>query len=525
MTYLRYLPHLAFLYLAWRVWDYPYFIYTEPPFWLALGGLAALAYWGRRVPALGWLWWGWGLLTLVWSLAPGNTLVASLWELPILAALAVGRWRVGLVAFNVFLLFVGLFTAMALFHYGLVQYFSGSAHYLLGEQALWLVPLALYWMHTRSRYRWAAALLASTALYAVLISGARAAYLPLLLVLTAFPFLISRQGIRPVRVLGSLSLIFIALFAVDAAIPGHPAQTALVYKSQVTQRDAQNVDEGIGNVGSRLTMWKLAVHMAVERPLGTGNGSYAQVFEGFMDVPEFDGVWSRSPHNYLLETLATGGWPRFIVLLVLLWPIVRGFFSDDWPWALAAAGVWTTLLFDVTGFIPGFLILAFLTLGPLLPQGKLSPPWVWGMGLVAGVALAAWWYLPCTGPECAIERYRGFPSKVHVAIATYPDRADTMLRGAEELYPRSPWPLLSLYRRATSVRDQTKLLEELVEKFPYANAKYYQALIQVYMDSGNIEMARYWLGIARIHFPRNTFIDASRPPAFSEPQNIYAPSR
>ncbi|GEM88755.1 hypothetical protein [Oceanithermus desulfurans] len=91
MTYLRYLPHLAFFYLVWRVWDYPYFIYTEPPLWVAAGGLAALLYWGRKVPAVGWLWRGWGLLT--WSLAPGNTLVASLWELPILAALAVGRWR------------------------------------------------------------------------------------------------------------------------------------------------------------------------------------------------------------------------------------------------------------------------------------------------------------------------------------------------------------------------------------------------------------------------------------------------
>jgi len=501
VTYLSYLPHLAFLYLAWRVWDYPYFIYTEPPFWLALGGLAALAYWGRRVPALGWLWWGWGLLTLVWSLAPGNTLVASLWELPILAALAVGRWRVGLVAFNVFLLFVGLFTAMALFHYGLVQYFSGSAHYLLGEQALWLVPLALYWMHTRPRYRWAAALLASAALYAVLISGARAAYLPLLLVLTAFPFLISRQGIRPVRVLGSLTLIFIALFAVDATIPGHPAQTALVYKGQVTQRDAQNVDEGVGNLGARLTMWKLTVHIALERPLGTGNGSYAHVFEGFMDVPEFDGVWSRSPHNYLLETLATGGWPRFIVLLVLLWPIARGFFSDDWPWALAAAGVWTTLLFDVTGFIPGFLILAFLAIGPLLPQGKLSPPWVWGMGLVAGVALAAWWYLPCTGSKCVIERYLGFPPKVVEAARTYPRDSERLYHQAMRLYPYATWPYLQSYRGAEKLDEKIKVAEDILQKFPYSNVNYYITLYKLYLEKGWKDRAAEVLNDARRIFP------------------------
>lgn len=503
MTYLRYLPHLAFLYLVWQVWDYPYFIYTEPPFWLALGGLVALAYWGRSVPVTGWLWWGWGLLTLVWSLAPGNTLVASIWELPILAALAVGRWRGGLVAFNVYLLFVGLLTALMLFHYGLVQYFSGSVHYLLGEQALWLVPLALYWLHTRPRYRWAAAMLAFAAIYAVLISGARAAYLPLALVLVAFTALISRQGVRPLRVLGSLALIFALIFAMDAIVPGHPAQTALVFKGQVTQRDAQKVGEGIGNVGSRLTMWKLAVHMVVEYPLGTGNGSYAQVFEGFMDVPEFDGVWSRSPHNYLLETLATGGWPRFFLLLVLLLPIARGFLSDDWPWALAAAAVWTTLLFDVTGFIPGFLILAFLTLGPLLPHGRLSPPWVWGLGLTAGIALAAWWYLPCTGPECAIERYRGFPEKVLKAVQTYPEVADTLLQEAEELYPRSPWPILGMYRNATSESEKMVQLERLVKKFPYSNINYYLALIPYYKKQKNKNKIDKLLRQTKEYFPKS----------------------
>ena len=95
MTYLRYLPHLAFLYLAWRVWDYPYFIYTEPPFWLVLGGLAALAYWGRELPYVGWLWWGWGLLTLTWSLAPGNTLQGQFLCKPDSAVSIAGRRRKG----------------------------------------------------------------------------------------------------------------------------------------------------------------------------------------------------------------------------------------------------------------------------------------------------------------------------------------------------------------------------------------------------------------------------------------------
>ncbi|GEM88756.1 O-antigen ligase family protein [Oceanithermus desulfurans] len=412
---------------------------------------------------------------------------------------------------------MGLFTTLSLFHYGLVQYFSRSAHYLLGEQALWLVPLAFYWMLTKPRFRWAAGLLAVLAVYAVLMSGARAAYLPLTLLLPALVFFAARAGTKPLRALGSIALVFLLVAGIDAAVPGHPVQTAHLYKSEVTRRDAGNLDEGIGNIGSRITMWKLAVHMVTLRPLGTGNGSYAQVFEGFMDMPEFDGVWSRSPHNYLLETLATGGWPRFFLLLVLLWPIVRGFFTDDWTWALAAAAMWTTLLFDVTGFIPGFLILAFLTLGPLLPEAKPAPSWVWGLGLAAGVALATWWYLPCTGLECAIKRYKGFPGRVEDVLKAHPDRANSLLTKAEELYPESPWPLLVRIRNATSVSEKKEAPERLDQKYPYANAHYFRALIRIYAESGDTKTAQNWLRLARLHFLRSLFADPQKPPESTKP--------
>jgi len=214
-------------------------------------------------------------------------------------------------------------------------------------------------------------------------------------------------------------------------------------------------------------------------------------------------VWSRSPHNYLLETLATGGWPRFFLLLVLLWPIVRGFFSDDWPWALAAAALWTTLLFDVTGFIPGFLILAFMTLGPLLPEAKPAPSWVWGLGLAAGVALAAWWYSPCTGPECAIERYRAFPGRLVKTLGAYPYDAISLLTYAEQLYPRSSWPLLVRTRMVDAGGERLRTLERLVTRFPYANDNYYIALVRAYLKQGDYERARSWLDIAKESFPRS----------------------
>jgi hypothetical protein len=61
---------------------------------------------------------GLGGLTLFWRLAPGHTLVWTLWGIVFLAALMAGRWLPGFWLLNLPLLFLGLDAGLLLYHFG-----------------------------------------------------------------------------------------------------------------------------------------------------------------------------------------------------------------------------------------------------------------------------------------------------------------------------------------------------------------------------------------------------------------------
>jgi len=130
-----------------------------------------------------------------------------------------------------------------------------------------------------------------------------------------------------------------------------------------------------------------------------------------------------------------------------------------------------------------------MTLGPLLPEAKPAPSWVWGLGLAAGVALAAWWYSPCPGPECAIERYRGFPPKVISAAQAFPEEAEKLYQKSRILYPYASWPLLQLYKNSNTLDEKIRIAKELIQEFPYANVNYYISLYKMYLSIGWEEKA------------------------------------
>ncbi len=287
------------------LWKQPFHFFNEPPEWCkawGVGALVLLALLNQTPPLIAWAWWGWGLLSILWSLAPGHALVASLWEVWVLVALAAGRWRAGVLVLLGFLLLDGLYTALALWQAGLVSYVSGSHHYLLGDLALGALPLFLAQAGRGGPYPLAAFLLAALALYAALISGARAVYLPLLLLLPLAFLKLAREGLGPWRTL----LLFLGLGAgvafLEALVPGNAVLNALSFKAAITQQEVQSPGVGqggggvearqIGNVEARLLMWRLSLRLALDHPLGTGNGSYSQVFEAYMDYPGLQGVWS-----------------------------------------------------------------------------------------------------------------------------------------------------------------------------------------------------------------------------------------
>lgn len=485
----------------------PFHLFQEPPPWtvgLALGGLAWALALGQAPPPLAWAWWGWGLLTLLWSLAPGHTLVAGLWEVWVLLALVAGRWRTGVVGLFALLLLDGVYTALALWQAGLVSYVSGSHHYLLGALALGGLPLFLA-RAGQGAYPLATWLLAVLALYAALISGARAVYLPLLLVLPLMALRLGQEaGLK--RTLFLLLALGAGVGVLEALVPGNAILNALALKAAITQEEAQpekaqeaESSPQIGNVEARLLMWRLALRLALEYPLGTGNGSYSQVFEARMDYPGLEGVWSRSPHNYLLETLATGGWVRLGLLLFLLWPAVRGFFGRDWPWALSALGLWAPMLFDVSGYYPGYLALAFLPLGALSPAS--SPRWLGLLGVLLASLLALYWYWPCQGTGCAT-RHLFFPPHTAQAVATaIPEEKASLLQEARRRYPLAPWPLTLAYAQAKDPGERLALARELAKRFPYARESFYELWVRSALEAGHREEAREALAMGLKRFP------------------------
>jgi hypothetical protein len=492
------------------LWREPYHLFQEPPlFWAGLGAglLVFLGLFGFGPSLTAWAWWGFGILTLLWSLAPGHTLVAALWEIWPLVALAAGRWRTGFLLLLALLLLDGLYTALALWQTGLVTYVSGSHHYLLGALALGALPLFLARVARQDAYPLASFLLATLALYAALISGARAVYLPLLLLLPLLTFRTAREGLGLLRALLLLMALGTGVAFLEALVPGNAVLNALAFKAGLTQAEAQaqtaqGEGEGIpsiGNAKARLLMWRLALRIALDHPLGTGNGSYSQVFEAYMDYPGLDGVWSRSPHNYLLETLATGGFPRLALLLLLLWPAVRGFWGRDWPWALAVFGLWAPMLFDVSGFYPGYLTLAFLFLGTL--GSSPTPRWAGIGGGLLALTLLLYWFWPCQGAACA-HRHLYFPPHVAQALAkTSPEGRSTLLREAQKRYPLSPWPFVLALRYEKDPMPRLQLARELARHFPNARESFYQAWAEAARALGNKEETLLALEIGLRHFP------------------------
>ena len=317
------LPAIAILASLFWLWQQTFSHYDAMPLGLVglvLGSLFLLL---PRVPRILWVWWGLGLLSLFWSLTPGNTLALGLWELAYLAAFAAGGWLVGFVGLNIVLLGYGLLTTLTLAWAGLVMYFSGSSHYVAGAQALVLIPLAMVWMF-RSRWQLLSGVLLTGALYLALLSGARAVYLPLTIIALLMVWRLWREGLALWHIGLALGVVVAAVMAIDAALPFSPVQNAWGLKASLTKQVQDVTAEG--SIGSRLQMWGQTLNIALQHPLGTGNGSFRDTLAAYLQYP---GILFSNAHNYYLETAATGGWLRLLLLLVILgWLLWQGWSSS-----------------------------------------------------------------------------------------------------------------------------------------------------------------------------------------------------
>lgn len=484
------LPSLGLFIVLYLRWQEPLFTFHEPLLPTVIVGLLTLGFLARFVPITAWVYWLAGVLTLLWSLAPGNTLIYGLWELLFLASLAAGRWRLGFWGVNVLLLGLGLFSALALNAFGLQSYLSGSIHYVTGAQALVVVPLALVFLF-RVKSPWqrvGLALLLLASSYAASISGARAVYLPLMLIVVIGAIRLIWSGKKWYAVLGVLALLGLALVALDHVVPNQPMATALGKKATVAVQAEASSSYGVFT--QRLRFWDQALGIALAHPFGAGTGSYQAVIHAFQKYPM---LWSNSPHNVFVEAVATGGWLRLALLLALLAiPLWRGWRSKDWPYALSVGAIWMTMAFDVTSYYPSFMMLAFAALGPLYGsfersarQGRsaLLLTALPIISLIVATLMVLWWYLPCTGSTCATSRYLGVDYKVRPALAAAtPAERTALLERARELYPQSLWVLREEQKYAETPEERLAIAREIATRFSYQHP-------QNYLDWANAALA------------------------------------
>ncbi|NJK43142.1 MAG: O-antigen ligase family protein [Pleurocapsa sp. SU_196_0] len=228
-------------------------------------------------------------------------------------------------------------------------------------------------------------------------------------------------------------------------------------------------------------MWDQTVRAAVQYPFGTGNAGFRDVLSAFQRYPSIN---FNSAHNYFLETLMTGGWWRLAVLLGLVLPMLwRAWRSGAWGLALGAAGLWGTLSFDVTGYMPSVMGLAFAALGATSQpaaktavargfQGDLVLRW--GVTAVT-VALGVWWFAPCSDAvSCALTRHRGSREEITALAASLePASRQGVLQETKRLNPRSLWVDNLSFTAATTALERLEVLRGITASYPVASPGYY----------------------------------------------------
>jgi O-antigen ligase len=450
--------------------------YDSPPLLLAALGLTSLMLLAWRLPPWLWIWWGLGLLTGFWSLTPANTLVGSLWELLYLSAFAAGtvlsRWPAVFMAVIFSILAINMFNALVLSSYAAPMYFSGSLHYVLGAQGLLLAAVLFAYLHQKPKWGLLASIGLLASLYAVLMSSARAAYVPFVLIVVLLLWRLWQEGTRPLKLLVSLTAFIAALLVLDFALPFSPIQSALSSKASISQKTPEFSTQG--SFGSRLQMWEQTLGIAFKHPFGTGNMSFKDTIIVNLKYP---GTSFSNAHNYYLETAATGGWPRLALLVgILVFVLWRGWTSTVWPWSLGAAGLWTTFAFDVTGMYPSMMVLAFAILGTIYGQTNSQPTTknqyaLAGIGLAVAVGIGAWWYWPCS--PCAIKHLGFRPETLKEADLLEPKARLQLLEQAAVFNPQSFWVYRAKLQNVQNPTQRLEVLRKVTQNFPLASPLYY----------------------------------------------------
>ena len=183
--------------LLLELWRRPQDVYSVPPIGYLIASLLVLALLGRRLSWLLWAYWAAAALTLLWSVAAGHTLLALQWELVFLAFAVAGLWRPGFWLLAVSLLVMGLDSTVLFSVFGFLAGGESLLLYQAGAEALLLVAPGLVLALNAKRPLWLrvlGGLVVAAALFVALASGARAVYLPLVVIMVLASWRLLRGG-------------------------------------------------------------------------------------------------------------------------------------------------------------------------------------------------------------------------------------------------------------------------------------------------------------------------------------------
>ncbi len=272
----------------------------------------------------------------------------------------------------------------------------GSASYLGAAEAL-LIPVALgvaVDLSWSRRARLAAGLCAGLGLFALVASGARAAWVGCLVALVVVGFsrrLRIRQAIGRRGVVSGVLAIVVAVVGL-ALLTGTASRVTAPFES-----------ETVGGV-SRLAEWQTALRVIEEHPLvGVGPEGYRVAFGRAVDA-SYQRDYGRDPlpdraHDSLLDVSVTTGLPglvAYVGLVVLVGGFARQALRRGSPatvglaGGLIAYGIGGLFLFPIAEIEPSAWLLAGLLVAWTAKPGQMLTLRVrrWTSGVVAAVTVA-----------------------------------------------------------------------------------------------------------------------------------------
>lgn len=180
--------------------------------------------------------------------------------------------------------------------------------------AVWLLASWQQW----GKLRWLMPLLVMAALWAVVMSGSRAAYLGVITMGLAWSLLYFRGWWRLLPVLLVLLTPFLAYHASDRL--ASRVDTAVDEVSEYFRQLEQGKHYVVGN-GFRLEMWRAGWVAFKDAPvLGVGRGNYHRTVKRYVDQGLFDPMVANSghAHNVYIDVLMGKGLIGFVIFMGML---------------------------------------------------------------------------------------------------------------------------------------------------------------------------------------------------------------